>query len=34
MAHATSDRKMSMSLDFSELAISSSSVHNMFITTV
>jgi hypothetical protein len=34
MGHAASDRKTSMSLGFTELAISISAVHNMFITTV
>jgi hypothetical protein len=33
MAHAASDRKTLMSLGFTELPISISAVHNMFITT-
>ena len=33
MAHAASDRKMLMSLGFTELAISISAVHSLFITT-
>jgi hypothetical protein len=32
MTHAASDRKTSMSLGFTELPVSISAVHNMFIT--
>jgi hypothetical protein len=33
MAYAASDRKMLMTLEFTESAILSSAVHNLFITT-
>jgi hypothetical protein len=34
MAHAASDKKMSMSLALTKLAISSSAVRSMFVNTV